>query len=257
MNKDLKGVYFVKKNENDTWEDITTKFDGVRVLSIEGFLSKGKPINIYNEQWINSQDEDFGIGSDEVIYENEDITITFICGDKYAVNAIDVRKQHDAFVDYLTNGELYIKSSYADKSVRCACKEAYNPTTIKLKRGINNSWVLGTIKLHKLSAAEDTSEEHSGDVYLGFGGSSLTSMTQIQNLTNLQHYDKDDASGNYSIMANGISYLWICVSGTISEVTSSGFEVPMESARVVGDLRCYRTSNSIARGLMNIKVATS
>ena len=153
-------TYFTKNSESASWEDITSKFDGVRILKIDGFLSKGKPINIFTQQWLANQEEDFLITTlDEnnqpvVIRENVDIELTFIIRKKYATNQenFDVLAKHDAFVDYMTNTDVWLKSAYmGNKYVHCVCEKEYKPTAIMLNRG-DNSYMTGTITLHTLDA---------------------------------------------------------------------------------------------------------
>lgn len=158
MAQDLRNKYFVKNTENGTFADVTTLFDGVRVLKVDGFLSKGKPVNIYTAQWINEQDEDFLITTEQenvpvVIRENVDLEITFIVHSKYATNHdIDVMTQHNAFVDYMTNSDVWVKSAYVNnRYVHCVCLKEYKPTVVKLQRG-DASWVMGTLTLHTLDA---------------------------------------------------------------------------------------------------------
>ena len=150
--------YFVKNTENGTFQDITTLFDGVAVLKVDGMLAKGRPVNVYTAQWINSQEEDFLITTlDEhdnpvVIRENVDLEITFIVRQKYATGTIDVQSVHDNFVDYMTGSDVWIKSSYlGNKYVHCVCLKEYKPTTIMLERGAN-SYIMGTLTLHTLEA---------------------------------------------------------------------------------------------------------
>lgn len=159
MAQDLKNKYFVKKRSNGEFTDVTTLFDGVRILKVDGFLAKGKPINIFTQQWIGNQKEDMLIttldanNTPVVIRENVDIEITFIVHSKYATNHnIDVMTQHNAFVDYMTNSDVWVKSAYVNnRYVHCVCLKEYKPTTIKLQRG-DDSWVMGTITLHTLDA---------------------------------------------------------------------------------------------------------
>ena len=152
------GRYYAKNTENGTFADITTMFDGVAILKADGFNAKGKPINIYTAQWIDSQEEDFLITTVDtnnnpvVIRENTDIDITFIVRQKYATNTIDVLTQHDAFVNYMTNTDVWIKSSYmGNKYAHCVCLKEYKPTTQNLSRG-EASYMMGTISLHCLDA---------------------------------------------------------------------------------------------------------
>ena len=123
-------------------------------------LGKGKPVNIYTAQWVNSQQEDFMITTFDnqnnpvVIRENVDIDITFIVRKKYAATQtnFDVQAVHDSFVDYMTNSDVWIKSGYlGNKYVHCVCLKEYKPTTVKLGRG-DNSYIIGTITLHALDA---------------------------------------------------------------------------------------------------------
>lgn len=158
MAQDLKNKYFVKKRSNGEFTDVTTLFDGLRILKVDGFLAKGKPVNIYTAQWINEQEEDFLITTTDendnpvVVRENVDLDITFIVRQKYATGQIDVQQQHDLFSDYMTGSDVWIKSAYVgNKYVHCICLKEYKPTTIKLQRG-DDSWVMGTITLHTLDA---------------------------------------------------------------------------------------------------------
>lgn len=144
----LKGKYFVRKDENSSWEDITTKFSGVKVLSASGFNELGETTNVYCEQWVNSQREDFHVAGDSVIRKNADLRLTFICGERYG--ASDTQATHDDFVEYMCNqGDLYLKSEYVGKYAHVVCTKAYKPTTEKLHRG-KDSYIMGTIELHIL-----------------------------------------------------------------------------------------------------------
>ena len=150
--------FFAKNTESGTFQDITTMFDGVAVLKLDGMLAKGEPVNVYTAQWIDSQQEDFMIttldGSDNpvVVRKNVDLELTFIVRQKYATGTIDVQTVHDNFVDYITGSDVWLKSSYVgNKYVHCVCLKDYNPTTVKLGRG-DNSYIMGTITLHCLDA---------------------------------------------------------------------------------------------------------
>lgn len=158
MANNSSGRYFVKNTENGTFQDITTLFNGVAILKLTGMDGKGKPVNIYQAQWVNSQREDFMITTlDEnnnpvVIRENVDIEITFIVRQKYATTTIDVQTVHDNFTNYMTNSDVWVKSSYlGNKYVHCVCLKEYKPTTTKLDRA-DNSYMMGTITLHTLDA---------------------------------------------------------------------------------------------------------
>ena len=150
--------FFAKNTESGTFQDITTMFDGVAVLKLDGMLAKGEPVNVYTAQWIDSQQEDFMIttldSSDNpvVVRKNVDLELTFIVRQKYATGTIDVQTVHDNFVDYITGSDVWLKSSYVgNKYVHCVCLKEYKPTTVKLGRG-DNSYIMGTITLHCLDA---------------------------------------------------------------------------------------------------------
>ena len=154
MANNSKERYYVKNTAAGTFEDITTKFDGVAVLKVTGLDSKGKAVNIYTAQWIDSQTEDFHVSGGSIIRENVDLEITFIVRKKYASNTsgFSVLARHDAFVDYMTSSDVWLKSSYlGGKYAHCVCMKEYKPTTIMLERG-DDSYMIGTITLHALSA---------------------------------------------------------------------------------------------------------
>ncbi len=151
-------IYQIKNEGTGAFQNIETLFDGVRILKVDGMLAKGKAVNIYTAQWIDSQEEDFlvttldGSGNPIVVRENVDIEVTFAVRQKYANSTIDVMQVHDAFVDYMTGSDVWIKSSYmGNKYVHCVCLNDYKPTIVKLQRG-DNSFVMGTITLHCLDA---------------------------------------------------------------------------------------------------------
>lgn len=157
----MKPIYQIKNREGNAFQNIETLFDGVRILKVDNMLAKGKAVNIYTEQWVNSQEEDFLIttldGNDNpvVIRENVDIEVTFAVRRKYANSAIDVMSVHNAFVSYMTGSDVWIKSSYVgNKYVHCVCLNDYKPTIIKLNRG-DSSFAMGTIVLHCLDAPSE------------------------------------------------------------------------------------------------------
>lgn len=80
------GKYFVKDRLEGGYFDIANMFEGVNVLKVDGMASRGKAVNVYNEQWVNSEREDFMIAgtNGKIIRAHQDITITFIVGRKYA-----------------------------------------------------------------------------------------------------------------------------------------------------------------------------
>ena len=155
MSNELTGKYFIKNTANGSFSDITTLFNGVRVLAVTGVAAKGKAVNVYHEQWIDSQTEDFMVTSNNgtIIRENVDIEVTFLVHQRYTSTTIDVKTQHDLFVNYLTNKDVWIKTAYQNNAIaHCVALDGYEPTTMKLQRDSSSSYALGTIKLHCIQA---------------------------------------------------------------------------------------------------------
>ena len=152
MAKKITNKYFVKNTANGSFADVTTLFDGVNILSVEGFDAKGKSLNVYYEQWIDGE-TDFMITSNngQIVRENVSIKVVFVVGQRYANAAIDTQSVYDAFVDYMTNTDVWIKSSYVGKQVHCVCIEKVEPKSIKLHRG-DNTYILGEIQLSTLGS---------------------------------------------------------------------------------------------------------
>ena len=164
--------YLVKRG-NQNFSTIASLFGGVKVLKIDGFTSLGKPINVYTAQWVNGQSEDYmvtskvevdGVVYDAIFRENVDLEITFVVADKYG--ALNVREQHDAFVAYMTDGAIYIKSNYADRTMKCVCLKEYKPTVERLKRPVGQNYMMGTITLHTLDVRAGDGDGYIGNPYM-------------------------------------------------------------------------------------------
>ena len=153
MAKKITNKYFVKNTASGSFVDVTTLFDGVNILSVEGFDSRGKALNVYYEQWITGG-TDFMITSNngQIVRENVDIKVVFIVGQRYANSTIDTQSVYDAFVDYMTNTDVWIKSAYVGKQVHCVATDKIEPKTIKLHRG-SDSYILGEIQLNTLESS--------------------------------------------------------------------------------------------------------
>lgn len=150
MAASTKDKYYVRRTTSGEWEEISTKFQGCYILSLDGTNSVGDSTNIYSAQWIDNQQEDYFLAGSEVIRKNVDLQLTFICGTRYG--ASDTQQVHDAFIDYVTkHGDFYIKTMYTNKVAHVVCLKGYKPTTQKLHRG-NDSYIMGTIELHTLDA---------------------------------------------------------------------------------------------------------
>ena len=159
MVNDLSNKYFVKRQESDSWQDVTTLFDGIKILSIKGFNEEGESVNVYSEQWVNSQTEDFLVttkdenNNDVVIRKNVDLEMTFIAGSRYSASGnVDTQTVYDLFKDYICkHGDFYIKSLYSGKYAHVVCLKGLKPTAEKLHRG-NNSYIMATATLHTLDS---------------------------------------------------------------------------------------------------------
>lgn len=155
MANDLIGKYFIKNKQSDSFVDVATKFNGVRILKIDGMTSLGVAKNVYTASWEYESEEDFMIVMEndddaiEIIRECVDIDVTFIVRQKYSNTTIDVMAQHDAFVGFMTNTDVWLRTTYDGLSVHCVCLKEYKPTIKKLHRG-DDSWIMGTITLHML-----------------------------------------------------------------------------------------------------------
>ena len=152
MAKKITNKYFVKNTANGSFVDVTTLFDGVNILAVEGFDAKGKALNVYIEQWIDGG-TDFMITSNngQIVRENVSIKVVFVVGQRYANSTIDTQTVYDSFVDYMTNTDVWIKSMYFGKQVHCVAIDKVEPKTVKLKRGANE-YILGEIPLQTLGA---------------------------------------------------------------------------------------------------------
>lgn len=159
MGNDLKNKYFFRNNTSENWSDVTVLFTGVKILSITGFNEVSDAINIYCEQWVNSEQEDFLIsneddqGNAKIVRKNVDLSLTFICGERYG--ALDTQTTYDAFVDYIAkHGDFYIKSVYTNKIAHVICLSGIKPTVEKLHRG-DKSYIMATATLHVLEPFTD------------------------------------------------------------------------------------------------------
>ena len=247
------GKYFVKRSLGDSYQDVTTLFDGISILSLSGFYDVGDSVNIFTQQFVDSQTEDFLVtkveqGRDVVIRKNIDIALTFIVGRRYTNKLISERLVYDAFVDYVTNGDFYIKSVYANKEAHVICLKGFKPTAVKLNRGWG-SYIMATIELHTLDNPNTVdSTPVTQDLYIGFGDSMMWTSDKIINLQNVQHYtSQSDFGGDYSITNTSTKYLWICSTRKLdpSQVLSDIFYIPIDVEIKVSDFYCYRSSKRI------------
>lgn len=151
MTGNLSGKYYVRKSASDTWDDVTTRFTGVKILKVEGLNAQGEAVNVYDEQWIDSALEDFMVtkqvsSTDVVVRKNVAVSVTFVAGERYG--ATDTVTAHDTFVDFMCNhGDIYLRSMYAMKDAHVIATAAYKPTLERLHRG-TGAFIMGTLELH-------------------------------------------------------------------------------------------------------------
>ena len=161
----LTGKYFHGTTKNGL-VDFTTHL-GVRVLAIDGLDEVGDAVNVYTEQWIDSNVEDYmcskkkTVGNtevDDVVRKNVDINLTFIVSPRYTTNtSIDIQDEYDKLITALCyEGDIYIKSMYVNKIAHVVCLKSFKPTAVKLHRG-RNSYILATIPFHVLEPPETIS----------------------------------------------------------------------------------------------------
>ncbi len=183
---DIATKYYVRRGDQE-FATIASLFGGVRILKIEGMTGVGSAKNIYTASWVDSQSEDYMVVGDSVVRENVDINITFIVSNKYG--AVDVRQQHDAFVAYMTDGELYIKSDYTGRTLRCVSLKDYKPTTVHIKReGSGNDYIIGTISMHTLDNRAGDDDGYIGNPY-PTSGDTPTPPTPPQHVSTTNVYD--------------------------------------------------------------------
>lgn len=158
MGNSLERKYFYKKNANDNWIDFTVGFLGVRVLSIGGFNELSDSVNVYNEQWISSNTEDFYIVGDKIIRKNVDLSMTLIISRRYVDEALqDFYSEmimYDKLVEGLLSNDFYIHSEYTKLQAHVVCNKGFKPTTMDLQRG-SKSYILVTIPLHCLDKPKE------------------------------------------------------------------------------------------------------
>ena len=77
MAASTKDKYYVRRTlSSGEWEDLSTKFQGLYILSLDGTNSIGDSVNIFTQQWVDSQQEDNFLAGSEVIRKNVDLTLT-------------------------------------------------------------------------------------------------------------------------------------------------------------------------------------
>lgn len=161
----LNGKYFFSSTgDSGSWNDFADYFTGLKILKISGFNDIGDAVNIFTQQWTDTQKEDVMVTTkkraqqqrliDWVIRENVDLTVSFIVSERYNpyYDPVDptTHTQHlySVFADTFNHvGIFYIYSAYARAYAKVALLKGIKITTEKLNRG-KDSYILGTMTLH-------------------------------------------------------------------------------------------------------------
>ena len=140
----LLNKYYIRKSVGDEWQDIAAKWNGVRVLSISGFGEMGDAVNVYNEQWINSQVEDFlvtlqetveNVTRDVIIRKNTNLVMNIIVSRRYSNTAINEQDMYRTLASWIaTTGDFYIRSVYTGEEAHVICLDSFKPTAQLLNR---------------------------------------------------------------------------------------------------------------------------
>lgn len=95
-----------------------------------------------------------------------------------------------------------------------------------------------------------------------FGGNAATTLDSSKILTMTKQALKTSPNGTYNVSVAQGNYMWLCIpsSMNINKVTSSGFDVPMESPSTVAvtgkeNYKCYRSSSQFNAGTVNIVIS--
>lgn len=145
-------IYYVKlKDEAEAaYQDMTVKWPGLVVQSIEGLASRGTPKNIYTAEWVNSNTLDVDV-PDEVFYEAGDIEITFYISD-FQDHSVDPTVVHKNFIDYMTSKQVSIWSKYLNLANNFVFLYTYEPSSTKLMRPPGGNFIQGTLKLKAINS---------------------------------------------------------------------------------------------------------
>lgn len=141
--------YFIR-TDTTKYEDISVMFRGVKVLKIDGILARGKAKNIATQEWINSNALDVYVPAD-VCFESTDIELSFIVSD-FDYPDLDVKLIHDAFIDYMTKSQIWLKSFHVNEENLYICLSEYKPSDAKLSRASGANYIMGTLTLKKVNS---------------------------------------------------------------------------------------------------------
>lgn len=267
-------MYLIKREREETYTPLSTLFPSLHVLSLEGFLSRGSPINIYTAQWVGWQAEDVMVGTKDEhgrdVIEHAPalgLTLTFTfssreCGG----SATLMRQRHKMFINYMCDDVVFLRTMYegGKEGPALRVRTGYRPTLY------DDRHIVGTLHLDAVMRKERMPIP-AGELYIGVGDG-VISIEDITRLDNVQHYpipSDGDESGDYAIMvATRGKYVWICTTredgdmweriragAMVTAQHSTFFPVPMTRYPVkCGRFNCYRTANALASHTMSFTI---
>ena len=150
----ITGKYFFKTKETDNWTDFVAYNPYFDILSVKGLDSLGAPMNIFTQQWVNSDSMDVYV-PDTVHRETNAVEINFIVWNKYSPNATasTISSNHDMIIKQFVGLTWWFKSLYSFRSCQLICQDVYEPTLVHLRPNGELSYITGTLKLTKVSPA--------------------------------------------------------------------------------------------------------
>jgi hypothetical protein len=155
--------------------------------------------------------------------------------------------------------------------------KTYTPNSISIKQGddelstaANNSFTQNVSATTTYTATVEFIDNVSKTVTatvtgvypMYFGGNASTTLASADITSMTKQSLKTSPSGSYNVSVGQGQYMWLCIPSNmnINKVTSSGFDVPMETAATVavdgkGNYKCYRSSSQFNAGTVAIVVS--
>ncbi len=137
--------------------------------------------------------------------------------------------------EYSENGGSTWKSLTETKTVTASASKAANQYQVRATKATYEDASIAKSDAFTLNAKK---------FYYGAGDVTLTAAT-IKTLVGGGSLEQDTMAGEYSIDNPVDKYTWFCGVGTLTGVTSGGFEVPMNSVEVVDGYNCYRSASAV------------
>lgn len=173
--------------------------------------------------------------------------------------------------------EKGVSTKVAVKNTVTFSGATYTPLSVNLKKGdsslsttpngsINDTVNDTTTYTMDVTFIANVSKTVSGKVTavypMYFGGNAATTLDSSKILAMTKQALKTSPNGTYNVNVAQGNYMWLCIpsSMNINKVTSSGFDVPMESPSTVAvtgkeNYKCYRSSSQFNAGTVNIVIS--